>query len=113
MEPEGTRSGAASAEGIEGPFIVFLTMAKDVNISVVSMHFETMVANAVPLVENLHHIEPPGAFLARLKTLRTFISLVARVAFNVQDHRHRVPPLNGQFAAYRVCVFVGKSNRLH
>ncbi len=83
------RSCTRLAERIEHPFVFRFVVAKDVDIAVVGAHTEASIADAVPLVKNLHNLKRPGSFRARAETQRALVGLVARVALNMEDHRHQ------------------------
>jgi len=70
--------GRAPPEGIKQPAIVCLLMAKNVEVAVVCQNLETVVANAIPLIQDLFYFDYLSAGLvSEAETEGPFIRLVA------------------------------------
>ena len=74
-----TRSlGRAPPEGIKQPAILCLLMAKNVEVAVVCQNLETLVTNAIPLIQDLFYFDYPSTGLVcEAETEGPFIRLVA------------------------------------
>ena len=74
-----TRSlGRASPEGVKPPAILRLLMAKNVEVAVVCQNLETVVANAIPLIQDLFYFDYlPTGLVCETETEGPLIRLVA------------------------------------
>ena len=70
--------GRAPPEGVKHPAILRLLMAKNVEVAVVCQNLETVVANAIPLIQDLSYFDYLSIGLVReAETEGSFIRLVA------------------------------------
>jgi hypothetical protein len=95
-------------------------MAKNVKVAVVCQNLETVVANAIPLIQDLFYFEYPSTGLfCKAETEGPFIRFVARVTidFEMQTHgAQRITRsasnsgmpvvLHQEFRADRLSVFI-------
>ena len=66
------------SEGVQQPDILRLLMAKNVEIAVVCKNPETLIANAVPLVQDLSHFDYPSiGLVCEAETEGPLVRLVA------------------------------------
>ena len=64
-------------------------MTKDVEIAVIGQHFETLIAGAVPLIQDLFDFERSSAGLVlERKPQRPLIGLVAGITFDLEVNAH-------------------------
>jgi hypothetical protein len=64
-------------------------MAEDVGVAVVGQNLETLVTNAIPLIEDLSNFEDLSPRLvSKREPEGPFIGLVARVTFDLEFHAH-------------------------
>lgn len=73
-----------AAKRVKDPFVIFFVVAENISVAVIGAQLEATVTDAVPLVENLHHLKDPGIPALRTKAKRALISFVSRVAFNME-----------------------------
>ena len=70
--------GRAPPEGVKQPAILRLLMAKNVEVAVVCQNLETVVANAIPLIQDLFYFDYLSTGLVcEAETEGPFIRLVA------------------------------------
>jgi hypothetical protein len=66
-------------------------MAKDVEIAVIGPYLETLIARAVPLIQDFFDFEHPSArFVLEGEPKRPLIGLVARITFDFEVNAHTI-----------------------
>jgi hypothetical protein len=66
-------------------------MAKDVEVAVVCQNLETVVTNAIPLIQDLFDFEDLSAGLvSKGEPKGPFIGLVARITFDLEMQTHYI-----------------------
>jgi hypothetical protein len=79
------------SEGVQQPDILRLLMAKNVEIAVIGQHLETLIAHAVPLIQDFFDFEHASAGLVlEGKPKWPFIGLVAGIAFDFETAAHLI-----------------------
>jgi len=77
------------SEGVQQPDILRLLMAKNVKIAVIGQHLETLIAHAVPLIQDFFDFEHSSAGLVlEGKPKWPFIGLVAGITFDFETAAH-------------------------
>jgi hypothetical protein len=80
----------APPEGVQHPIILYLLVAKNVKVAVVGQNLETLVANAIPLIQDLFDFQDlPSRLVSNGEPQGPFIRLVARVTFDLEMQTHR------------------------